>query len=663
MLRTVAAFAVLGLVAATPRSASADSALPRADLHVQDLVATGEAVAGGELRLRARISSTGNQVMSFHSTAYLTVGGVLAGARALATFGPSTIGAEDTLLVDETVTLPTDVSGRFRVMMVVDSLNAVAEDNEFDNVAEAAGFTRVRLPAPDVMITRVRPIRAEAQPAGSVEVQIDLLNIGEIAASTDVAIYLSRNDAVSTDDPELGRSRVTLQPGRIESIIVQGTVPADALSGDYVVGALVDPDLTLDEVDELNNLGAAPTTINIISSELTLTTTSLPGGTVFIDYYARLAADGGDGHYRYEIERGRLPRGLRLDPRTGEIFGTTEESGTHAIEFGVSSAGLSDTAALAIEVATSGIDLTITTPQIGQGTVGLPFSAGLAVAGGEPPYEWALDDGALPPGIDLSVVGWLSGIPSVEGHFTFSIEVTDNLGAHDTIELEVVVESANVVILSGRMPAVPAGEPVDFALQASGGLPPHSWAALSTPPPGMSITEDGHLVGTPTRVGDFPVRVGVSDASGAGAGDTALLHLRVEEAGVFRIASTEIPATVIRSPVVFVLEAEGGTPPLQWTLIRGDSLPANFTLEADPDAPDRRAIIRGLSIRPMTHAFAVRVTDATTRYREATLAIEVTRPDARAVSGCTHVAVDPSRPESFGLLLVLGLLGLVRRRR
>ena len=665
MLRPLASLSALACALMIAPAASADTARARADLHVSDLAVSGEAVSGGELRLRVRLESSGNQVSTFHWSAYLTIGGVLDGARALGTFGPVTLAPGANRQIDTTVLLPSGVTGRHRVVVDIDSQDEVDEDNEHDNQILAAGFTRIRGPVPDFLVTNVVPGAGETSPAGTIDVRVHLLNAGEVAAGSAVAVYLSRNDAVSTDDVEIGRGPATLQPGRSTAVTVRGNIPADFASGDYRVGALIDPDDDVAEIDELNNLGVAERTINVRSAELTVTTASLPGGTVFIDYYARLSASGGDGHYRYGIEQGTLPNGLRLDPATGEIFGESQESGTHVVEFGVASGGLTATAELTIIVAPSGIDLTVTTPEIGQGTLGLPFSAGLSAAGGEPPYEWSLDDGALPPGIDLSVVGWLSGIPSQEGRFTFSVLVTDALGARDEIELTVVVESANVVILTGRLPEVPVGEPVDFELQASGGLKPHTWTALSTPPPGMSITEDGHLLGTPNRVGEFAVRVGVADANEAGASDTALLHMKVTDFGLFKIVSTKVPQTMIRQPVDFVLEAQGGVAPLEWSLGRGESLPVGFTIEPDPAAPDRRAIIRGTSLRPMAHGFAVQVRDATTRKRTVTLAIDVARPDARggAQAGCTHIAVGSSSGASLLALLGLGLVFALRRRR
>ncbi|MFO7873418.1 MAG: CotH kinase family protein [Bacteroidales bacterium] len=55
-----------------------------------------------------------------------------------------------------------------------------------------------------------------------------------------------------------------------------------------------------------------------------------------------------------------------------------------------------------------------------------------SVSGGTPPYTYEVSDGSLPAGLNLSSDGFLSGFPTEDGHFTFTVNVTDDAGAHDT---------------------------------------------------------------------------------------------------------------------------------------------------------------------------------------------------------------------------------------
>ncbi len=60
------------------------------------------------------------------------------------------------------------------------------------------------------------------------------------------------------------------------------------------------------------------------------------------------------------------------------------------------------------------------------GTVGTPYSATLTAAGGTPPYTWSIGSGSLPPGLSLTPGGVISGTPSAQGTFSFSVALTDS---------------------------------------------------------------------------------------------------------------------------------------------------------------------------------------------------------------------------------------------
>ena len=58
---------------------------------------------------------------------------------------------------------------------------------------------------------------------------------------------------------------------------------------------------------------------------------NLPAARVAHRYRARLIATFGIGRYHWAIRRGHLPRGLRLDTRTGRLTGTPAQRGTFHI--------------------------------------------------------------------------------------------------------------------------------------------------------------------------------------------------------------------------------------------------------------------------------------------------------------------------------------------
>lgn len=83
---------------------------------------------------------------------------------------------------------------------------------------------------------------------------------------------------------------------------------------------------------------------------LRITTTSLPDGEVGTEYSETLSATGGDGNYLWEIDPDDLPQGLNLNSSTGEISGDPTEDGSFTFTARVSSAGMTDSKSLGIQM-------------------------------------------------------------------------------------------------------------------------------------------------------------------------------------------------------------------------------------------------------------------------------------------------------------------------
>lgn len=74
--------------------------------------------------------------------------------------------------------------------------------------------------------------------------------------------------------------------------------------------------------------------------------------------------------------------------------------------------------------------LTITTTTLAAGTVGVPYQATLAAAGGVFTRTWSLLSGVLPPGITLSTSGLLTGIPTAPARAQLTVSVSDSSGSY-----------------------------------------------------------------------------------------------------------------------------------------------------------------------------------------------------------------------------------------
>jgi hypothetical protein len=131
-----------------------------------------------------------------------------------------------------------------------------------------------------------------------------------------------------------------------------------------------------------------------IASGLTITTTSLPSGTVGTSYNAVLEATGGSGPIAWTLDSGSLSSyGLNL-LSSGTIFGTPTTSGTASFTVKAASGTEIATKALSITIASAGSGLTITAhPQSQTKASGERASFSVQATGnGTLLYEWKIWD-------------------------------------------------------------------------------------------------------------------------------------------------------------------------------------------------------------------------------------------------------------------------------
>ena len=124
--------------------------------------------------------------------------------------------------------------------------------------------------------------------------------------------------------------------------------------------------------------------------------------------------------------------------------------------------------------------LTIQTPTLSPGSVGVPYTATLHAAAGTAPYTWSVSSGALPTGLTLSGGGVISGTPTTAGTVTFTVKALDSstpTAGQATRSLKIVINpapSAAVWVGNGANSAVNA-----FPLTGNGNVPPAATLAGS----------------------------------------------------------------------------------------------------------------------------------------------------------------------------------------
>jgi Putative Ig domain len=139
------------------------------------------------------------------------------------------------------------------------------------------------------------------------------------------------------------------------------------------------------------------------------------------------------------------------------------------------------------------------------------------------PVQWALIAGRIPPGMDAPIfqgqtAGMVSGRPTTEGAYTFSVQVTDSAGATDIETFTInVIAPRPLTVTTATLPQATRDRAYQVNLAADGGLPNYAWALKSgTLPRGMQLSRGAvpAIAGTPTTAGTFVFTVTVTDSRG-----------------------------------------------------------------------------------------------------------------------------------------------------
>ena len=226
-------------------------------------------------------------------------------------------------------------------------------------------------------------------------------------------------------------------------------------------------------------------------------------------------------------------------------------------------------------------------------TVGLADSQQITASGGTPPYAFSWS-GTLPPGLSLSANGAISGTPTTPGSYQFTVKASDTSTPAGTgsraYTLRVAPGTVTIALSPGTLPPAMAGVADSQQITASGGTPPYAFSWSGTLPPGLSLSANGAISGTPTTPGSYQFTVKASDTSTpAGTGSRAYT-LRVAPGTVtIALSPGTLPPAMAGVADSQQITASGGTPPyaFSWsgTLPPGLSLSANGAISGTPTTP------------------------------------------------------------------------------
>ena len=226
----------------------------------------------------------------------------------------------------------------------------------------------------------------------------------------------------------------------------------------------------------------------LLDTSLSITTTSLPSGSIGQAYSQQLQTIGAIAPLTWSISAGTLPPGLNLS-QTGVISGTPiAPAGTSSFTVRAQDAGgQSDTQALSIVINLFNAP-NITTTTLEGGTVGQSYNQTLRANGGIGALTWSVSAGSLPAGLTISPAGTISGVPTNVGISNFIVTVIDTFNQSDTQALSITVTPA-LEITTSSLPNAKEGEAYSATLQSAGGVPPVSWTVTPLLPEGLSLNQ------------------------------------------------------------------------------------------------------------------------------------------------------------------------------
>ena len=331
---------------------------------------------------------------------------------------------------------------------------------------------------------------------------------------------------------------------------------------------------------------------------------------------------GGTGAYTAQLIAGAFPAGLTLNGSAMTVSGTPLENGYFNTTFRFTDSAsntLQNSQGFSIGGGTSTISIN-QNYNLGTVTVGTNYANQLGACC-VPGYTWSVPTGStLPPGLNLSQAGLLSGTPNTVGVYTFLVQVADSTNsANFGVRQFVLTVTPLSVSVSGSLPYGNVGTFYSQTLAATGGTGTLTWSQPlgSYLPPGLGLSTAGVLSGTPTTSGYFPFTITVSDSSNHVY--TSWISLAIYPAGTLPPLYLNVNPNLgnyTLGTFTYQLWAGGGQPPYHFSLTPGATVVPGTRVQDGPPLPTNfpsnvTGAYLGVLTTPGTYTTSFRVTDNT----------------------------------------------------
>ncbi len=336
----------------------------------------------------------------------------------------------------------------------------------------------------------------------------------------------------------------------------------------------------------------------IASGQFKINDQALPSAQTGVAYNQQLTSVGGTAPVVFLISGGSLPPSLTLSA-TGLLSSSASTAGTYQFTIKAIDANL-QTATQNFTLYVNSSAFSIVTTTLPSAAVGQIYSSDIVTTGGTSPLTISVFSGSLPPGLQLTSTGSITGTPTAPGSYSFTLLAQDAGGQLTQKSLSLSVANSGLSFSGGGLPAGQVGSAYTGTVSAINGASPYGYTLVGgTLPAGLILAQNGNISGAPTAAGIYQVTIRATDANARTAEQA--LTIFINSPG-FSVNTNAIPSARLNQPYSATLSGFGGTSPYTFQLVAG-TLPSGLTLTS-------AGVLAGTPTAAGVNNLSIRATDS-----------------------------------------------------